>query len=221
MAARGFISSDHAPDYLQSPTVKIKVGNEQDGKEPKESFVHKGLLCGRSEFFTTALNGSWAEADSNEVNLPEDDPDIFVLYQALLYTNLLHIKHSVNKCAIHGYLQLSKLYILCSKLLVETSIVMILDTIIALSEEKNVLLDLKSIRNIFDGTVEEMPLARHLSNSIQSMAARTSSLKRTLTTSQSSSALLWPLAFWLTDLVLGMLPGERPSVVRPANVRNA
>ena len=58
------------------------VGTEDVSKTwhlPKE------LLVKASPFFAAALNGSFAEATSRVVNLPEDDTDAFALFVRWLY----------------------------------------------------------------------------------------------------------------------------------------
>ncbi|KAF1970435.1 hypothetical protein BU23DRAFT_473976, partial [Bimuria novae-zelandiae CBS 107.79] len=49
-------------------------------------WVHEQLLCRRSKFFETALNGRWSESDDKIVKLPEDDASILRLCLTLLYT---------------------------------------------------------------------------------------------------------------------------------------
>jgi hypothetical protein len=51
--------------------------------------VHEQLICTHSPFFANALNGSWAEADSRVVPLPDDAPPTFAVYRTWLYTGLL------------------------------------------------------------------------------------------------------------------------------------
>ncbi len=47
--------------------------------------LHKELLIDSSPFFAAALDGSFAEATSKVIRLPEDNPDIFALFIQWLY----------------------------------------------------------------------------------------------------------------------------------------
>lgn len=59
----------------QSPRViTLTVGQ---GDNTKVFCVNAGILCHRSAFFRGALNGSFQEAQTNSIALPEDDPAVF------------------------------------------------------------------------------------------------------------------------------------------------
>lgn len=64
-------------DGGKSPRIiKITVGNRKSDKY-KVFYVLDTILCHHSPFFRAALNGSFAEAESGKVDLPEDDPNVF------------------------------------------------------------------------------------------------------------------------------------------------
>ena len=48
--------------------------------------VHKSLVCRDSSFFKAACKGGFREAESNEVKLPDDEPEIFDNFVRWLYT---------------------------------------------------------------------------------------------------------------------------------------
>ena len=53
--------------------------------------MHESLLTSRSKFFKKAMNKGWKEAEDKLVKLPEDDPDIFALYEQLVYTGCIPV----------------------------------------------------------------------------------------------------------------------------------
>jgi len=57
--------------------VTVRVG---DSTESEDFVAHESFLTSRSEFFCRAMNGSWEEAESRMVKLPEDKPAIFAIY---------------------------------------------------------------------------------------------------------------------------------------------
>lgn len=48
--------------------------------------VHKNLVCRDSSFFKAACKGAFREAQSNEVKLPDDEPETFDNFVQWLYT---------------------------------------------------------------------------------------------------------------------------------------
>lgn len=48
--------------------------------------VHKNLVCHYSSFFKAACKGGFREAESNEVKLPDDEPETFDNFVQWLYT---------------------------------------------------------------------------------------------------------------------------------------
>lgn len=51
------------------------------GTEKKEYNVHEQILCANSPFFKAAFEEEWAEGRERTIPLPEDDPEVFELYQ--------------------------------------------------------------------------------------------------------------------------------------------
>ena len=69
--------------------------------------LHKKLLVNASPFFAAALNGSFAEATSKVINLPEDNADAFALFIRWLFVGeisgeLFNYKHNVTGNEILG-----------------------------------------------------------------------------------------------------------------------
>lgn len=66
---------------LGNEIVQLVVGTD------RETFsVHKKLLCSISQFFDKALNGSFEEASSNQIDLSEYHPSIVSMFISWLYT---------------------------------------------------------------------------------------------------------------------------------------
>jgi len=57
---------------------------------PKRFTVHEDIVKASSEFVRLALRGEWKEASTRRVSLPDDEPDVFSVYQQWLYNGLIH-----------------------------------------------------------------------------------------------------------------------------------
>ncbi|KAF2751799.1 hypothetical protein M011DRAFT_391532, partial [Sporormia fimetaria CBS 119925] len=130
--------------------IRIIVGTENS---QKEFAIHKGLICDRSEFFKNALGGNWAETDN--VKLPEDDAELFAIYQEFLYTNRLPVNDNEGDPQ-NKYLILCKIYVLCEKLLDTSSKDAVLSALEALCktkfDERRVCPDFQCVEAIYNGT---------------------------------------------------------------------
>ena len=67
---------------LRSPIVTIVVGTDH---EKKTFYVHEHLLTSASQYFKTALESKFTEAQSKDFRLDEDDADAFELFVGYLY----------------------------------------------------------------------------------------------------------------------------------------
>ena len=76
-----------------SEPIEVIVGPEGD---TKTWHLPKKLLVNASPFFAAALNGSFSEATSRRVPLPEDDPHGFALFVRWLYVG--HISGDILSC---------------------------------------------------------------------------------------------------------------------------
>jgi hypothetical protein len=65
------------------------MGNENViiyvGPERKRCLIHKDLLTKQSEYFNSALNGKFKEAEENSIHLEEESPATFDLLVGWLY----------------------------------------------------------------------------------------------------------------------------------------
>lgn len=64
------------------------------GPEPKLFVAHKSVLSKSSQRFRASLSGLWVENDTNEIHLPEEDPELFVCYVDFLYRKTVHVVQS-------------------------------------------------------------------------------------------------------------------------------
>lgn len=66
--------------------MSVHVGS---GKRLETYKLHKDLLQVRSEYFRAAFGGSFVESATNELSLPDDDPEGFRCFVDWLYTGKL------------------------------------------------------------------------------------------------------------------------------------
>ncbi|KAF1950253.1 hypothetical protein CC80DRAFT_598275 [Byssothecium circinans] len=118
------ISDDSANDTTQDTDddsdSDVSTSDESDLEESMSPecqtfWVHEGLLVKRSGFFKAALDGHWKESDEKTIRLPEDHPDVFGLYVAMIYMGRLYVLPSESD-TYGGQHELCELYILADKL---------------------------------------------------------------------------------------------------------
>ena len=78
---------------LHSDMVTLRVGS---GK--KDFRVHKDVISSHSEYFQSAFNGDWEEADTRTINLEDADPTAVNVVVAWLHTDRIHYVPEVQ-CA--------------------------------------------------------------------------------------------------------------------------
>jgi hypothetical protein len=66
---------------LGGAIVTFRIGR----KASKDFVVHEGSIAPGSEFVRLALRGDWKEVKERIIPLPEDDPEVFAVYQQWLY----------------------------------------------------------------------------------------------------------------------------------------
>ncbi|KAF2215100.1 hypothetical protein CERZMDRAFT_7580, partial [Cercospora zeae-maydis SCOH1-5] len=76
--------------------------------------VHKGVLCFYSAYFEACLNGEFAEARREVVDLVEEDPKTFRHFVAWLYTRQLPIDHE-SEVAGDQCEHINRLWVLADK----------------------------------------------------------------------------------------------------------
>ncbi|KAI4201797.1 MAG: hypothetical protein LQ350_002997 [Teloschistes chrysophthalmus] len=75
-------------DLQKSSIVTIVVGIEPHQQEHK---IHTELLCFYSPFFKKAVNSDFAEGKTGVVKLPDDEPEVFEIFQNWLYRDHLEL----------------------------------------------------------------------------------------------------------------------------------
>jgi hypothetical protein len=85
---------------------------------PRRFTIHEGLIRTRSDFVQLALRGEWKEARERTIPLPEDDPDVFSVYQQFLYGGLIYTSYkNAPSRPDDEYKVLVKAYILGEKIM--------------------------------------------------------------------------------------------------------
>lgn len=106
-------TSDHYC-RLGGDVVVFLVGTDT----PKRFAIHEGLVRPRSEFVRLALRGEWKEARERTIPLPEDDPEIFAVYQRWIYGGLICTRYNNALSKTDDeYKTLVKAYILGEKIM--------------------------------------------------------------------------------------------------------
>lgn len=103
-----------SPCRFNGEAVIFLVGTDA----PKRFIIHEALVKPRSEFVRLALRGEWKEAQDRTIPLPEDDPDVFSVYQQWLYGGLIHTRPiNAPSKPDDEYRTLVKAYLLGEKML--------------------------------------------------------------------------------------------------------
>lgn len=104
-------NANSSTSLFDSECIIITVGT-WDKKQ--EFTIHKRILCEKSEFFVKALDGSFAEATTNTIAFPEDDPKLFEQCLHYFYSSKLPVSSDGYLRSIIGHIDL---FILADKLL--------------------------------------------------------------------------------------------------------
>jgi hypothetical protein len=94
--------------HFGSYIIMVHVGT---GEDTKKFALHGAFVCPRSRFFLKAMNRSSDEAKDQIVQLPDQDPATFSLYEQLLYVGWLPTRAEEDDRQ-EEYLMLCKLYAL-------------------------------------------------------------------------------------------------------------
>lgn len=144
---------------FRSGIVTIAVG--LPGGRAEEFVIQRDLITRRSAFVREALGNEWKEARTGIISLPEDEPDIFALYHAWLYTGYILSKNESGgdgKTA-EEYEELLKCYILGEKLLDNHFKDCTIDCFLAIFRATGKFIPSLS-RLVFDNTPSRSPLRK-------------------------------------------------------------
>ncbi len=178
-------TADHH-SFNPSKVLKIVVGKET---YQREFTVHEDIICRRSEFFRGAMNGNWPEMQERVIRFPEDRPSVFNLYIYIIYfrkfPELSTAEARVSDVQHHDMVRLSRLYVLCEKLMDIASKNATLRFILYLAKQGSSDGELRfptpeAISIMYEGTPENSPgrlLFAHLGTSVPVQFLKRSSHK--------------------------------------------
>lgn len=90
--------------------VEIKVGKERSSYGLKSFFIHRGLLCFYSGYFSAALNGKFYESKTGIIALETEQPEVFERFQHWIYTRRL-CEHSQTDTKALDYKDIAQLWV--------------------------------------------------------------------------------------------------------------
>lgn len=101
-------------DSLSGEIIQVIVGSDS----PVTLSVHENLICGSSDFFKIAMSSVWRESRGRSIELKDDKPDTFEIYQHWLYCGTVPTKDNSREKDKDEtvYLQLAEAYVLGDKL---------------------------------------------------------------------------------------------------------
>lgn len=129
------------------------------GEQRHQFLIHKELLCHHSSFFRATFQGSFIEASSGNVELPDDDVEVFKIFESWLYTGSVGLMSNV---AGHQPSKLVKLYILADKIEIPAIQKETLETLRERAVRNLDLCDPDTIHLAFENTPPGSPLRRLL-----------------------------------------------------------
>lgn len=145
--------------------VKLIVGPKR-----KEITVHKNLICAVSEVFKAAFDGSFAEGTSNEMYLPEDEPQ-----SAQDLVSYCYRGHHMHGLSGQHPSDLVMLYIFCDKFQCNELKNLAMDHLQDSLKQKDCFLSRPAIQVIFNNTtsMEFEPLRRYCAAELSFRIVRT------------------------------------------------
>lgn len=99
-------------DSLSGEIIQVIVGSDS----PVTLSVHENLICGSTDFFKIAMSSVWRESRGRSIELKDDKPHTFEIYQNWLYCGTVPTKDDSRKAVETEYLQLAEAYVLGDKL---------------------------------------------------------------------------------------------------------
>lgn len=134
--------------------MQVKVG-----KGARVFAIHRGLLCDRSAYFRAAFEGGFKEAEEQIMALPEEDVEVFELFQFWLYSDrLLDTDESVADLSAS---LLIGLYLFAEARCIPQLQNMSIDALI-LNITVTEKFPARDLHRIYDNTAETSPLRRVL-----------------------------------------------------------
>jgi hypothetical protein len=97
------------------------------GPKKTKFALHENLLCDKSEYFKTAFRSSFKEAEEKTLSMPEDSVEAFEYFVNFLYAPKFNLQPPESESTMGVYFEL---YILSSKLCIDTLQNVVIDTIL-------------------------------------------------------------------------------------------
>ncbi|GAB7360233.1 hypothetical protein MBLNU230_g7993t1 [Neophaeotheca triangularis] len=170
----------HPPLNAFEEVVWIAVGGESGASEAKTIPVHKGVLTFYPGYFKGALNGGFAEAQSDTITLKTESASSFAHLVRWMYTRQLP-----NRGTMQEGDSLIQLYILADRRMVPLLMNAVIDQLRNLVAETGTF-PTHRLKDIYKNTIEGSPLRKFTIDII----GRTSYAKDILSDDQLS---WWPL----------------------------
>ncbi|KAI5358143.1 Putative SKP1/BTB/POZ domain superfamily protein [Septoria linicola] len=79
-------SAENGSSEFRGTMLTFEVGADN----PESFLIHEGVAKRASEFVRLALQRDWQEATNRIISLPDDEPDIFEIYQSWLYERKIY-----------------------------------------------------------------------------------------------------------------------------------
>ncbi|KAF1974841.1 hypothetical protein BU23DRAFT_425604, partial [Bimuria novae-zelandiae CBS 107.79] len=123
-------------------------------------WVHEKFICQKSAFFRAALNGYWKESEAKVVKLPEDNPEDFNTYLALMHTDVVHHAHcneDDTQTMSEDLHRLCSLYLLADKLQDYKSMNAIIEVLVSDLNQSRVIPATYTVYMVYRGSPTSSP----------------------------------------------------------------
>lgn len=104
MRLTAFCTDTYMRDLCKGPQVTVRVGIKPN---IEEFFIQKDLLRSKSSLFEAAMSGPWEESNTNTVNMLEEDPEVFTVFQNWLYTSELRYETDFESPTVKDLIDLA------------------------------------------------------------------------------------------------------------------
>lgn len=102
MSARCITLAAEVTDLLErslsTPNITIIVGKSKDARK---FYIHQGLACQHSEFFTAKMRGV-AQYETEPMTLEEETPELFEMFARFLYSGKVYSRVEGDSSAAQG-----------------------------------------------------------------------------------------------------------------------
>ncbi|KAL8691745.1 MAG: hypothetical protein Q9218_003094 [Villophora microphyllina] len=152
----GVVTEEDTADELFQNIITINVG-----PDATPFYLYAGLVSQDASFFKAALNGSFRESTEQKVSLPDDDVQIFKIYQ--IWLNLKELRCNFDD-GEDWWLHLAKLWIFADKIGSPKFKNEIIDAFFEVYDgvdDKDLLFaDPDVVHFVYDNTTQESPLRK-------------------------------------------------------------